>query len=250
MKNDLCNHQSGDGKRRLRLSGVKSGFTLVELLVVISIIGLLMGLLLPALNKARQQAKKVACLCNMRQMGIALNAYLMASDNRLPPSSCQISESDSDEYWLCVLNKYIKSPLLFRCPSDTAKLFLDWSKPIAGQDANARWSSFEVNNLLDTTVPKYGGFNPYNNVLHIRHLGSCIYVAECPESWTKADHPHAELWQSLQQAKGFVDWNRHNGTSNYVFADGHVENLNIEKTWDYPKINYWLPESAPGWPGI
>ena len=225
----------------------QTAFTLVELLVVISIIAMLLAVLIPALRKARQQAQKVVCLSNMRQMGLVLITYLNDSDYHLPPSSCHVS--DPNQYWLYILNKYSQSPLLYRCPSDMSKLFLDWSKPIAAQPVTARWSSFEVNNLLDTTVPKYGGFNPYNNVLHIRHLGSCIYVAECPESWTNADHPHAELWQSLQQAKGFVDWNRHNGTSNYVFADGHVENLKFEKTWDYPTINFWLPETAPGWPG-
>ncbi|MCK5270921.1 MAG: prepilin-type N-terminal cleavage/methylation domain-containing protein [Sedimentisphaerales bacterium] len=235
--------------KEIPLSTDRKGFTLIELLVVISIIALLLSILLPVLGRARESAKKVVCLSNMRQMGIAVQCYLMECDNHLPPSSCRIS--DPDDYWLRILAKYTGETLLFRCPSDKANNFVDWNVPL-DQQQGKRYSSFAVNALLDPVCFRYGGrTNKYNRVDNIRKPLYCIWISESPNTanFLLADHIHPESWEgSVEYAKGFIAWDRHLGKSNYLFADGRVENLEFEQTYNWPATCYWYPESAPIWP--
>src|SRR5262245_43214704 len=72
---------------RSRADGRRRGFTLVELLVVIGIIALLVGILLPALNKAREAANRARCAANMRSAVQALHVYLSESKGWLPGPS-------------------------------------------------------------------------------------------------------------------------------------------------------------------
>jgi prepilin-type processing-associated H-X9-DG protein/prepilin-type N-terminal cleavage/methylation domain-containing protein len=225
------------------------GFTLIELLAVISIIAVLIGILLPALQKARQQARKLICSSNMRQIGIAVQAYTIDSDNHLPPSSCHIT--NPDQYWLRVMSKYTDEQLLFQCPADKSGNFVDWDRPLKEQQ-DKRYSSFAVNALLDPVSFRYGGSeNRYNRISSIRKPMYCIWISEAPntENFHLADHIHPETWEgSIEYAKTFIAWQRHMGKSNYLFADGHVETLEFEDTYQWPHKCYWYPESAPTWP--
>jgi prepilin-type N-terminal cleavage/methylation domain-containing protein/prepilin-type processing-associated H-X9-DG protein len=70
-------------KALARRSGSEVGFTLVELLVVIAIIALLMAVLLPALNRAREQGKRVVCMSNLRQLTLAWMSYAESNNDKL-----------------------------------------------------------------------------------------------------------------------------------------------------------------------
>lgn len=92
----------------------RNGFTLFELLAVIAIIGILAAILLPALARARESARRASCLANLAQLGLALRMYAEEHDRQLPWSG---GEGNAD----CLLElrgEYVTEDFLFICPSD------------------------------------------------------------------------------------------------------------------------------------
>lgn len=74
----------------------RHGFTLVELLVVIAIIALLLSILLPAISKAKESARRVVCGSNLKQIGTAISIYAQENDDWLPPYRLVGSKRDPD----------------------------------------------------------------------------------------------------------------------------------------------------------
>ncbi|BDI29549.1 hypothetical protein CCAX7_16000 [Capsulimonas corticalis] len=105
-----------------------SGFTLIELLVVIAIIAILAAILFPVFAQAREKARAISCLSNLKQIGLGLIQYSQDVDEQLPPAWIGYSTDPSISVgfpgkarWMDVVQPYVKSTAIFTCPDSNTK---------------------------------------------------------------------------------------------------------------------------------
>jgi prepilin-type N-terminal cleavage/methylation domain-containing protein/prepilin-type processing-associated H-X9-DG protein len=245
-------------------------FTLVEMLVVIGIIAVLLGALLPALNRARRNARAAQCLSNLRMLQAAQLQYALDNKGWLIQAGFAHAGAGANEEvaWFNTLQQYYQNKLVVRCPSDDSAY---WDQPAPGSNPPARRrTSYGINNFLDLTLQPWGpGFtNPpsirFTNLNRIPRPGATIQFVEMAYAgdFAAADHPHVENWalpeetdwhtsKAAIRAAGQLEINAHGtrrksfeSVANYGFLDGHAETLRFHDVFESMKRNRFDPAIA------
>ena len=214
---------------RRRADRRRAGFTLVELLVVVGIIALLIGLLLPALGKAREQSRRTNCLANLRTIGQGLYMYANAHRDRLPngnPRGVWVDFNGANQVMVAFAAD-LSSPTVFHCPADRD----DPPQQIVTaqhERLNSARGSYEFYSLF--FPPEHG---PFLSKLKGR----------APLAWD-LDGGSTDPTR--------VQNHEHRG-GNVLYADGRVDWQRVEDwedvSWPRPASDFYpVPEPTPGLP--
>ena len=115
------------------VGNARRAFTLIELLVVIAIIAILAAILFPVFAQAREKARAVSCLSNMKQLGTAFTMYLQDFDEKVLPryEACPSTgpTDKTQRLWTNTLQPYVKNKQIFICPSASNTFYADqWTQ--------------------------------------------------------------------------------------------------------------------------
>ncbi len=247
---------------------LRHAFTLVELLVVVAVIALLMGLLLPALSKARFAAKTMVCLSNMRNMELAQLVYANDHDGQLVDYGYSHGGGalDVKASWFNTLQEYYDTPLVARSPVDTSPY---WPPSQGGSGRTVPGSVGQVYRQfsygLNEYVTPHPSFDPAHpnrlpadNLRKVKNPSATIQfvIMAFEGAFAGADHVHSSDWwigdfapdSPPVQAASQVQTNAHGGPeksweskSNYAFLDGHALTLPFREVYTSPTVNNFDP---------
>jgi len=204
-------------------SQARTGFTLIELLVVIAIIAILAAILFPVFAQARDKARGIACLSNMKQLGVGLQMYVQDYDEtvffrstaNVDSTRIHAATSGNPLKWWNMMMPYVKNNQVFKCPSDSPKLVADSSGNLTIPRSFAASASAEALSLAQ--IDKPSEIVLLTEAWSTDGAGASINT----ETWLEAfDGDMAP--DPLRHGSMLKYANRHAGGMNCTFFDGHA----------------------------
>jgi prepilin-type N-terminal cleavage/methylation domain-containing protein/prepilin-type processing-associated H-X9-DG protein len=253
---------------------LKSGFTLIELLVVIAIIAILAAILFPVFAQAREKARAITCVSNLKQIGLATMQYVQDNDETMPYPGADTGDAGGGEQgvplgWAGIIYPYTKSTAVFLCPDDAQ------SQDVVSYASNAFLGLVDEGGQGTPGGKSLAAFvAPSTTVMFCEVVNS--YLASNALSWyqwTPADieqdydivspsttgyttwgmssNGAGAPWSGVQLATGYMygqtaantggqvlPVGRHTGGSNFLLCDGHAKWYHpsaVSPGWDIPE---------------
>lgn len=200
-------------------SSKRTGFTLVEILVVIAIIAVLAALLFAVFARVREKGRSASCQSNLRQIALAMQQYVGDNDGIFPPifeTTDKNTPNSKTYYWDEIINPYIKSRAVFYCPTNKAESL--WVYTV-GNDAGYAYNMVDLNRQDKARAflgQHESNFDALSDI--VLNYDYSIYVGDSSE------------YETIETSCGpqpLIDL--HSGGANFSYGDGHVKWLSSQQ---------------------
>lgn len=229
--------------RRFPDAGKSRAFTLIELLVVIAIIAILASLLLPALARAKDQAKLARCHGNFKQLQVCLHMYVGENADRLPPNESEAAFATTSNSWvigdaqsdvttanitLGLLYPYNSQVKIYVCPSDTYTVTSTTPPIVTGPQTRSCSINYGLNgSTAGSPGGYYNGIQPIHKFGSLQSPGTSQMIAFVDESEYECGDGCFAIYPLNDPSFPNQWWNppasRHNKGCTFSFLDGHTE---------------------------